>query len=48
MQVTANEASRGIWHILNGTTHNGVAVEFSDHMAIVDAHREIAAGRAIP
>jgi glyoxylase-like metal-dependent hydrolase (beta-lactamase superfamily II) len=40
MQVTANEASRGIWHILNGTTHNGVAIEFSDHMAIVDAPDE--------
>jgi glyoxylase-like metal-dependent hydrolase (beta-lactamase superfamily II) len=40
MQVTANEAARGIWHILNGTTHNGVAVEFSDHMAIVDAPDE--------
>jgi glyoxylase-like metal-dependent hydrolase (beta-lactamase superfamily II) len=38
--VTANETSRGIWHILNGTTHNGVAIEFSDHMAIVDAPDE--------
>ena len=40
MQVTANEAGRGIWHILNGTTHNGVAIEFSDHMAIIDAPDE--------
>jgi glyoxylase-like metal-dependent hydrolase (beta-lactamase superfamily II) len=40
LQVTANEASRGIWHLLNGTTHNGVLVEFSDHLAIVDAPDE--------
>ncbi|MBI3049342.1 MAG: MBL fold metallo-hydrolase [Acidobacteria bacterium] len=40
IQVTANEASRGIWHLLNGTTHNGVLVEFSDYLAIVDAPDE--------
>jgi glyoxylase-like metal-dependent hydrolase (beta-lactamase superfamily II) len=40
LQITANETSRGIWHILNGTTHNGVAIEFADHMAIVDAPDE--------
>jgi len=40
IQITANETSKGIWHILNGTTHNGVAIEFADHMAIVDAPDE--------
>jgi glyoxylase-like metal-dependent hydrolase (beta-lactamase superfamily II) len=40
METTVVEASPGIWHVLNGTTHNGIAVEFSDHMAIVDAPDE--------
>src|SRR5258705_8309402 len=40
MQVTANEASKGIWHLLNGTTHNGVLIEFADHMTLVDAPDE--------
>ena len=41
MQVTANEAARGIWHLLNGTTHNGVLIEFSDHLALIDAPDEV-------
>ena len=40
IQVTANEASKGIWHLLNGTTHNGVLIEFADHMTLVDAPDE--------
>ena len=40
METTVVEASPGIWHVLNGTTHNGIAIEFSDHMAIVDAPDE--------
>jgi len=40
IQVTANEAAKGVWHLLNGTTHNGVLIEFADHMALVDAPDE--------
>ena len=40
VQVTANEAAKGVWHLLNGTTHNGVLIEFADHLALVDAPDE--------
>jgi glyoxylase-like metal-dependent hydrolase (beta-lactamase superfamily II) len=36
IRVTTQELAEGVWY-LGGTSHNSVAVEFSDHVAVVEA-----------